>query len=192
MIRSHCSVTPAGLSCSPQVLNGPDCLYRCGQRSFLTESCQLDLHIVHVPHELQFLNAINHHQWVIVWHMHFTETPVTPQIMCQTGHNSHSQDQPSSYDCIFVNVCESQPAVGSSGLNARWPGDGLLSFKFSLILDSSVGLSADIEPAGDSVLKTLVRILHSPEEDNLPPFDSKSPRKAGECLIWSSNVARSK
>ena len=39
---------------------------------------------------------------------------------------------------------------------------------FSLILDRSVGLSAGIQSAGDSV-----RILHSAEEDNLSPFDSK-------------------
>ena len=45
---------------------------------------------------------------------------------------------------------------------------------FSLILDSSVGLSAGIQPAGDWVSEILwVRILHSAEEDNLSPFDSK-------------------
>ena len=50
--------------------------------------------------------------------------------------------------------------------------DGLLSTSFCLILDSSVGLSAGIPSAGDSVLGTLVRILHS-AEDNLSPFDLK-------------------
>ena len=45
---------------------------------------------------------------------------------------------------------------------------------FSLLLDSSVGLSAGIQSAKDSVPRTLwVRILHSAEEDNLSPFDSK-------------------
>ena len=45
---------------------------------------------------------------------------------------------------------------------------------FSLILDSSVGLSAGIQSAGDLVSETLwVRILHSAEEDNLSPFDMK-------------------
>ena len=45
---------------------------------------------------------------------------------------------------------------------------------FSLILDSLVGLSAGIQSAGDSVPETLwVPILHSAEEDNLSPFDSK-------------------
>ena len=45
---------------------------------------------------------------------------------------------------------------------------------FSLILDSSVGLSAGIQSAEDWVSETLwVRILHSAEEDNLSPFDSK-------------------
>ena len=45
---------------------------------------------------------------------------------------------------------------------------------FSLILDSSVGLSVGIQSADDSVPETLwVRILHSAEEGNLSPFDSK-------------------
>ena len=44
---------------------------------------------------------------------------------------------------------------------------------FGLILDSSVGLSAGIKSAGDSVPKTLVQILHSAEEDNWSPFDLK-------------------
>ena len=45
---------------------------------------------------------------------------------------------------------------------------------FSLILDSSVGLSVGIQSAGDSVPETLwVRILHSAEKNNLSPFDSK-------------------
>ena len=47
-------------------------------------------------------------------------------------------------------------------------------FFFSLILDSSVSLSAGIQSAEDSVQKTLwVRMLHSAEEDNLSPFDAK-------------------
>ena len=45
---------------------------------------------------------------------------------------------------------ESQPAVGSSGLNARWA----IELKFTLILDSSVGLPAAIQSAGDSVPET--------------------------------------
>ena len=45
---------------------------------------------------------------------------------------------------------------------------------FSLILNSSVGLSAGIQSAGDLVQETLwVQILHSAEEDNLSPFDLK-------------------
>ena len=44
---------------------------------------------------------------------------------------------------------------------------------FSLILDSPVGVSVGIQSAGDSVPETLVRILHSAEEDKLSPFDSK-------------------
>ena len=43
-----------------------------------------------------------------------------------------------------------------------------------MILDSSVGLSAGIQSAVDWVPETLwVRILHSAEEDNMSPFDSK-------------------
>ena len=42
---------------------------------------------------------------------------------------------------------------------------------FSLILDSSVGLSASIQSAGDLVLWPRVQILHSAEEHNLSPFD---------------------
>ena len=42
---------------------------------------------------------------------------------------------------------------------------------FSLILDSSVGLSASIQSAGDLVSGTRVSILHSAEEHNLSPFD---------------------
>ena len=52
--------------------------------------------------------------------------------------------------------------------------DGLSSSSFCLILDSSVGLSAGNQSAEDWVSETLwVRILHSAEEDNLSPFDSK-------------------
>ena len=42
---------------------------------------------------------------------------------------------------------------------------------FSLILDSSVGLSASIQSAGNLVSGTPVQILHSAEEHNLSPFD---------------------
>ena len=63
-------------------------------------------------------------------------------------------------------------------LSGAWllPGDHrdmLLGTSFCSILDSSVGLSANIQSAGDSVPKTLVRILHPTEEDNLSPFDSE-------------------
>ena len=49
--------------------------------------------------------------------------------------------------------------------------DWLLSSGFCLILDSSGGLSAGIQSAGDLVPETLVRILHSAEEDNWSLFD---------------------
>ena len=59
---------------------------------------------------------------------------------------------------------------------------------FSLILDSSVGLSAGIQSAGDSVPETLwVRILHSAKEDNLSPFDSKIT-----CLCQSIEINNNK
>ena len=48
-----------------------------------------------------------------------------------------------------------------------------LSSSFSLILDGSVGLSAGIQYAGDSVPETLDRNLYSAEEDNLSHFNSK-------------------
>ena len=44
----------------------------------------------------------------------------------------------------------------------------------SLILDSSVGLWVGIQSAGELVSETSqLRILHSAEEDNLSPFESK-------------------
>ena len=52
--------------------------------------------------------------------------------------------------------CESQAAVGSSGLNARWSYGWAVELQFSsLIHDSSVGLSAGIQFAGDLVSETL-------------------------------------
>ena len=45
---------------------------------------------------------------------------------------------------------------------------------YLLILDSSVGLSAGIQSARDSVPKTLVQILQTAKEDNLSPFDLKN------------------
>ena len=59
---------------------------------------------------------------------------------------------------------------------------------FSLILDSSVSLSAGIQSAGDSVPVTLpVRILHSTEEYNLSPFYSKLA-----CLCQSIEIKKKK
>ena len=58
-------------------------------------------------------------------------------------------------------------------LTHHW--NGLLSSSFSLILDSSFGLWVSTQSAGDLVFETSqLRILHSAEEDNLSPFDSKS------------------
>ena len=61
--------------------------------------------------------------------------------------------------------------------------DGLLSTSFSLTFDSSVSLSAGIQSVGDSFQIPCVRILHSAEEDNLSPFDSKSV-----CLCQSIEI----
>ena len=67
-----------------------------------------------------------------------------------------------------------------SGSGVEWAecslikGTGCRVKTFSLILDSSVGLSTGIHSAGDPFWETpWVRILHSAEEDNLSPFDSK-------------------
>ena len=67
-----------------------------------------------------------------------------------------------------------------NGSGVRWAeclliiGTGCRVQVFSLILDSSVGLSAGIQSAEDWVSETpWVRILLSAEEDNLSPFDSK-------------------
>ena len=74
----------------------------------------------------------------------------------------------------FYQNASAQPTVGSNGLNARLSYGRAIEFKFlSLILDSSVGLSAGIQSAGDPVPETLVRISNSAEQDNLSPFDSK-------------------
>ena len=66
--------------------------------------------------------------------------------------------------------------------------DGLSSSSFCLILDSSVGLSAAIQSAGEKVSETLcVRILPSAEEDNLSPFDSNIA-----CLCQSIEINNNK
>ena len=50
----------------------------------------------------------------------------------------------------------------------------LLCSSFSMILNSSVGLWVGIQSAGELVSQTSqLQILHSSEEDNLSPFDSK-------------------
>ena len=78
--------------------------------------------------------------------------------------------------------CQSQVRM-PNGSGVRWAeclliiGTGCRVQVFSLILDSSVGLSAGIQSAGDWVSETpWVRILLSAEEDNLSPFDSKIVR----------------
>ena len=68
-----------------------------------------------------------------------------------------------------------------NGSGVRWAehlliiGTGCRVQVFSLILDSSVGLSAGIQSAEDWVSETLwVRNLHSAEEDNLSLFECQS------------------
>ena len=51
-----------------------------------------------------------------------------------------------------------------------------------------LGLSAGIQSAGDSVLETLVRILHSAEDDNLSPFKRKSLTCAGATKLTSTHM----
>ena len=58
---------------------------------------------------------------------------------------------------------------------------------FSLILDSSVGLSASIQSAGDLAHGARVQILHSAEEHNLSPFD-----KNIACLCQSIEINNNK
>ena len=81
-----------------------------------------------------------------------------------------------------------------NGSGVRWAeclliiGTGCRVQVFSLILDSSVGLSAGIQSAEDWVSETLwVRILHSAEEDNVSPFDSKIA-----CLCQSIEINNNK
>ena len=81
-----------------------------------------------------------------------------------------------------------------NGSGVRWAerlliiGTGCRVQGFSLILDSSVGLSAGIESAEDWVSETLwVRILLSAEEDKLYPFDSKIA-----CLCQSIKINNNK
>ena len=65
--------------------------------------------------------------------------------------------------------CESQPAVGSSGLNARWSWVWAIELKvFSLILRQSF-----YQRAFSPLEIRLQTILHSEDEDNLSPLDSK-------------------
>ena len=66
-------------------------------------------------------------------------------------------------------------------------GTGCCVQVFSSILDSSVGLSASIQSAGDSIPKTLVQLLNSAEEDNSSPFDLKIA-----CLCQSIEINNNK
>ena len=81
-----------------------------------------------------------------------------------------------------------------NGSGVRWAeclliiGTGCRVQVFSLILDSSVGLSAGIQSAEDWVSETpWVRILLSAEEDKLSPFDSKIA-----CLCQSIEINNNK
>ena len=100
--------------------------------------------------------------------------------------------------CIIINnnkhVYRQSQVRMPNGSGVEWAecsliiGTGCRVQVFSLILDSSVGLSAGIQSAGDSVPETLwVRILHSAEEDNLSAFDSKIA-----CLCHSIEINNNK
>ena len=65
--------------------------------------------------------------------------------------------------------------------------DGLSSSSFGLMLDSSFGLSAGIQSAGDLGSETLGRILRSAEEGNLPAFDSDTA-----CLCQSIGINKNR
>ena len=92
-----------------------------------------------------------------------------------------------TYVCMYIARARCQRLNGSG---VDWAecsliiGTGCWVQVFSLILDSSVGLSAGIQSAGDSVPKTLVQILHSAEEDKLSPFDVKIA-----CLCQSIEIS---
>ena len=96
------------------------------------------------------------------------------------------------YVCMYV--CIQSQVRMPNGSGVRWAeclliiGTSCRVQVFSLILDNSVALSAGIQSAEDWVSETLwVRILHSAEEDNLSPFDSKIA-----CLCQSIEINNNK
>ena len=120
--------------------------------------------------------------------------------------HSAKEDNLSPFDSNIACLCQSIDINNNTyvyrqsqvrmpnGSGVRWAeclliiGTGCRVQVFSLILDSSVGLSAGIQSAGDWVSETLwVRILHSAEEDNLSPFDSNIA-----CLCQSININNNK
>ena len=87
--------------------------------------------------------------------------------------HSAEEDNLSPFDCI-------SPEPGTKA-NCQWGRvgwmltdhwDGLSISSFSLLLDTSVALLLGTQSAGYLVSETQVRILHSIEGDNLPPFYS--------------------
>ena len=116
--------------------------------------------------------------------------------------HSAEEDNLSPFDSKIACLCQNnnkyvyrQSQVRMpNGSVVRWAeclliiGTGCRVQVFSLILDSSVSLSAGIQSAGDWVSETLwVRILLSAEEDNLSPFDSKIA-----CLCQSIEINNNK
>ena len=95
---------------------------------------------------------------------------------------------------INIKTCISlEPGAKPNGSGVEWAecsliiGTGFWVRGFSLDLDSSVGLSAGIQSAWNSVPKTLIQILHSAEEDNLSPSDLKIA-----CLCQSIEINKKK
>ena len=84
--------------------------------------------------------------------------------------------------------CESQLAVGSSGLNARWPQERADEFKF--LAGSSIAQSVcqrAFRLLAIWYLRPWVRILHSAEENNVSPFDPNIV-----CLCQSIDINNNK
>ena len=124
--------------------------------------------------------------------------PYTRSAECPQGTVLYTRSQGCTqvtalYACIkgCPQTCRQSQVRNGSGV--EWAecsliiGTGCWVQVLSLILDSSVGLSAGIQSAGDSVPKTLVQILHSAEKDFLSPFDLKIV-----CLCQSIEINNNK
>ena len=109
-------------------------------------------------------------------------------------------DSKIAYLCQSIEINNNKHAYYQSqvqkriGSEVKWAecslviGTGCWVQDFSLILNSSVGLWVGIPSAGELVSETSqLRILHSAEEDNLSPLDSKIA-----CLCQSIGISNNK